>query len=128
MRVVLDTHTWFWLETTVEYLSRRADSLIADADQLLVSPISCWELTQLGDRKRIQLDRDIGEWIEAALAQPRVTIADVTPAIAVATARLPWEHRDPADRIIVATAFAHDALVVTKDRRIHAFLRDRAIW
>ncbi len=82
----------------------------------------------LASKKRIQLDVAAADWVEEALTIERILPLDLTPQIAVVAADLQWDNRDPADRIIVATAIIHEAPVVTRDRRIHAFPGVRAIW
>jgi PIN domain nuclease of toxin-antitoxin system len=66
--------------------------------------------------------------MQESLSTPRVQRLELTTEIAVVSSRLEWPHRDPADRLIVATAIVHDASLVTKDGEISAFIPDRTIW
>lgn len=71
----------------------------------------------LVSKERLVLDRDVGEWIQEALSLPGITLELLSPAVAVASTRLPGDiHTDPADRIIVATARHLGATLVTNDR------------
>lgn len=71
---------------------------------------------------RLALDRDVAEWIAAALALPGMRLAHLEPSIAIDATRLPGEiHGDPADRLIVATARHHAATLVTDDQQILAY-------
>ena len=64
-----------------------------------------------------------------ALALPGIQLAPLEPAIAVHSTKLPGTfHTDPADRIIVATALAHAALVLTPDERIRAYPHVQSAW
>lgn len=73
----------------------------------------------LVSKGRLTLDRDVGEWVAAALALPGIRLAPLSPEIAVASTRLPGPiHADPADRILVATARHVDAVLVTEDQRL----------
>jgi PIN domain nuclease of toxin-antitoxin system len=63
-----------------------------------------------------------------ALNSPRVVLLELTPEVAVASARLQWQHRDPADRLIIATTILHGAQLVTKDETIRAFAPTRVVW
>lgn len=73
----------------------------------------------LADQRRIQLDRPLREWLETATAPPLVKRIGITPAIAAETASLPSTfHRDPADRVLVATARVLGATLLTVDERI----------
>lgn len=68
-------------------------------------------------KERLVLDRDVGEWISAALALPGLCLEPLSPPIAVASTRLPGRlHGDPADRIIAATARHLGATLITDDR------------
>lgn len=84
-----------------------------------MSDISLWEIAMLADQQRIRLDRPLRDWLETATAAPLVRRIGITPAIAAATAALPATfHRDPADRILVATARILGATLLTVDERI----------
>jgi len=67
----------------------------------------------------IELDRPLREWLEQACAAPLVRRVGISPAIAAEVAVLPQTfHRDPADRIVVATARVLGATLLTSDRRM----------
>ena len=84
-----------------------------------MSVISVWEIGILHARGRIALSLEIDDWVERALAGPGVRLAQITPAIALDGTRLAGNPAgDPADRILMATARALDARLVTRDRRI----------
>ena len=71
----------------------------------------------LVSKGRLVLDRDVGEWIAAALAQPGIRLAALSPEVAVASTRLPGTvHADPADRILAATARHLGAALLTDDQ------------
>jgi len=83
----------------------------------------------LTDKGRLKLDRDVGLWVEQALALPKVEMLALTVQIAVTSVRLPTVfHSDPADRMIVATARQYNVPVVTKDERIQQSGLVRTIW
>jgi len=77
-------------------------------------------------RGRIEIDRPIVEWLDAALALPGVELLHLTPEIAARSTELALRG-DPSDRLIVATALIHAAPLVTKDERLHEFGRVDAI-
>lgn len=127
--IVLDTHVWIWYATESGDLSDRAKQQIARSDEIGVSILSCWETAMLVARGRIAFGMDVVDWIELALARPKVTLLSLDPKTAVMSTRLPGEfHGDPADRIIVATALNHHAKLVTKDRRITEWGYVPVIW
>jgi PIN domain nuclease of toxin-antitoxin system len=128
--IVLDTHTWVWWATEPRRLSRKARAAIDQADALGVCVISCWEVALLVERNRLQLDLDVRTWIRRALADERIETLPLEPDAAVDAALLVQKgfHRDPVDRILYATARAHDAPLVTKDKRIRRFDRSATLW
>jgi len=119
---LLDTHILlFWLadERRLSKGQRAALEGVCPDGPALLSTISLWEIATLYELGRITLDLPLREWLEAAAAPPLVERKAVTPAIAAEVAALPDTfHRDPADRIIVATARVLGATLLTLDRRI----------
>jgi PIN domain nuclease of toxin-antitoxin system len=86
---------------------------------LAVSVISCWEVAKLVERKRLELNLQVGEWIQRALAYPGIHLLYLTPKIAVESTQLPPTfHRDPADQIIVATSRVRGYPLLTADEKI----------
>ncbi len=80
-------------------------------------------------KRRIELDRSVEDWIDTALSLPGVTLAPLSPAVALQSTKLPGEfHPDPADRMIVATALQHAVPVLTPDARIHDYPHVQSIW
>lgn len=123
--VLLDTHAFVWLLNGNERLGHKARKAIQHSlgeAAVLVSAISPWEIAMLVGKGRLVLDRDVGEWLGAALALPGVRLEPLSPEIAVASTRLPGSlNSDPADRIIAATARHLGASLVTEDRLLLAY-------
>ncbi len=126
--LLIDTHYWIWLEAgTRELLNTHNFDIIreaADDARLLLSVMSVWELGMLESKGRVRLRTNCTQWVEEALAIPGLSLAPLTPAIALESTRLPGSfHGDPADRIIVATARVMRAKLLTSDRSIRAYGR-----
>jgi PIN domain nuclease of toxin-antitoxin system len=117
--LLLDTHVLVWLMFGDRRLGTQAKAAIHKAcreNRAVISAITPWEIGVLVSKKRIELYRDVLNWVRSALSLPGVTLAPLEPEIAVASTRLPWEmHADPADRILVATARHLGATLVTAD-------------
>jgi PIN domain nuclease of toxin-antitoxin system len=128
--IVVDTHVWLWLLAAPERLSADAAAAIEEADGIGVSAMSCWEIGMLATRGRIRLALPPLEWIRAALAQEHTTGLPVHAEIAAAAALFSQAELggDPADRIIYATALAHDATLVTKDAALRAYDPGGTLW
>lgn len=87
--------------------------------ELWVSPITAWEVGNLAAVGRLRMSRPALAWFEAAAAKAGARLAEINPRILVASTELPDRiHRDPADRIIVATAREYGLRLVTRDRKI----------
>ena len=122
MKALLDTHILLWWLATTSRLSAAQQAILdaATADEpLWVSDITLWEIATLSSLGRIHLHLPLLEWLEKATAPPLVQRIPITPAVAAEVAELPATfHRDPADRIIVASARVIGATLLTQDRRI----------
>jgi PIN domain nuclease of toxin-antitoxin system len=120
--LLLDTHVWVWLEAGSNDLSagaRRTISTALGAGLLRVAAISLWELALLASRGRLVLGKPTNLWLDLALADPGPIIEPLNAPVAIESCHLPGTfHRDPADRMIVATARVINAIVMTRDRRI----------
>ena len=119
---VLDTHAWIWWINQDARLGipviERLDALPAGR-RPRVCDISLWEVAMLAERGRLVLSVPLLEWLEAAAHPRSVEVVPVTPAIAAEVAALPATfHRDPADRLIVATCRVLGAPLLTHDRMI----------
>jgi PIN domain nuclease of toxin-antitoxin system len=127
--IVLDTHAWIWYATEDPKLSRRAKARIQRAEALGVHPVSCWEVAMLARNDRLRLSMDVEEWVDHALARPRIGLLPFTPAAAIRAAGLGGSFPgDPADRFIVGTALELKAPLMTKDTRITDWGRVEVIW
>ena len=122
MKFLLDTHILLWWLEGAGRLSRVQQRLLDDIKPgapFGVAGISLWEIAMLHSLGRIALSMQLREWLQRAVAPPLVQLFDLTPAIAAEVANLPDSfHRDPADRILVATARVYRATLVTSDGRI----------
>ena len=122
MTLLLDTHVLiWWLNDPSRLTSAQRHSLagVGPTSPALVSDISIWEIATLHSLGRIRLTLPLREWLDKAVAQPLVRRQGISPAIAEHVASLPDSfHRDPADRILVATAQVLGATLLTRDRRI----------
>jgi PIN domain nuclease of toxin-antitoxin system len=127
MRLLLDTHVLVWLLNDSDRIGSAIYNKIeraAEQDLLFVSAITPWEIAMLVAKGRLGLNRDVADWIDAALNLPGIHLEPLSRAIAVASTRLPparqsgQVHPDPADRILIATARNIDATLVTADERM----------
>jgi PIN domain nuclease of toxin-antitoxin system len=98
---------------------------LTEENRPTVSDISLWEVATLVERGRLRFSIPFEEWLQYAAHPRTVVVHPITPAIAREIALLPSSfHRDPADRVIVATGRALRMPVLTQDRLI---LRSRLV-
>jgi PIN domain nuclease of toxin-antitoxin system len=128
--ILLDTHVLFWAVDDSKTLSRAAASEIRRARRhggIAISAISVWELALLLARARIQGRGSIEASINLLIEH--ITVRPITPEIAALAAQFPEDYpRDPADRIIGATARAEGLTLVTRDERIRRSPLLRTVW
>ena len=118
--LLLDTHIWIWLmDGVADKISVPLRARISDAagqGLVYISAISVWEVAILDQLKKLTLSVECRTWVDRALEAPGVQFAPLTPAIMIDSTRLPGEpHRDPADRMLIATARSLNGTLVTRD-------------
>ena len=128
--VVLDTHVWLDVamgrgQAFARRVVQKLDKAAA-AGSLYVAAITPWEVASLARGGRIRVSSSVLEFIREALRETRTSVAPLDPSVAVDAVDLPgWEHRDPADRMIVATARHLGAVLVTRDTAILEYAAGR---
>lgn len=131
--IVLDTHALLWWvageHAALSSTALRAIEAEREGGRIAVSSISAWELAMLVTRGRVALSVDVGQWLALVGQIEAVEFVPVDNAIAIQSVELPGDfHKDPADRLIVATARVLDAPLVTADEKIHAYPHLRTTW
>lgn len=126
---VLDTCALLWWTLDPEQLSPRARQVIDETapQLLLVSSVSLWEIGWKQRLGKIQLPGSLTEYTRRLESLNRLTLLPVDAALWIRVAEMEWAHRDPADRIIVATAESRNATLLTSDDRILTHY-SKAVW
>ena len=130
--ILLDTHVILWAAIEPKRLSRAAESALKRArrnDGLAVASISLWELASLFAQSRIETYGTVEASVRQVLETVGALVKPITQEIAVLATQFPESYsRDPADRIIGATARAEALALVTQDRRIRSSPLLKTIW
>jgi PIN domain nuclease of toxin-antitoxin system len=118
--LLLDTHVWLWAAEAPERLGRKTKNLLLKtAVDRSVSAISALEIARLCVDGHLILSIGLGPWIEYSTEDLLLQHLPVTYSIAVEAYALPEPfHRDPADRLLVATARMHRCTLLTADERL----------
>ncbi len=115
MRYLLDTCALIWLGMGGGDLSANARRRISVASSLHYSSISAWELARLQKEGKVVIPNDPDGFIADLTEQYGMSAIPPVDEIMLRAADLPDFHKDPADRIIIATALVHDLTIVTGD-------------
>lgn len=113
--ILMDTHIWLRWLLPDDPLPQNLLDLIETADALAVSAISCWEVVLLERFHRIELPLPVDQWLKEALSGSDVKALPVSGAVAHCAGQLPYHHKDPADRFIIATAIVSKIKLISLD-------------
>jgi PIN domain nuclease of toxin-antitoxin system len=131
--IAIDTHVLVWLATGArQMISKKAMKRISEElanGQIWVSTISAWEIAMLVERERLILSIDVESWLQKVGEITAIRFQPVSNKIALESVRLPGDfHKDPADRMIVATARTMGLALITADEKIQAYPHVNTIW
>ena len=119
--IVIDTHIWiWWVHGHTDLKPWMRDLLLKhESSGIGISVISCWEIARLVADSKLDLNRPVASWFGYAFDYPGVQLLDLSPGISIDANQLPGEiHKDPADRIIIATARVFGCELLTADQTI----------
>jgi len=131
--IILDTHVLLWWVSGSDLLSATANKAIkrtlTAGSEIIISSISAWEISMLISKGRLILSMDIESWLDEVSQIDGVRFMPVDNEIGIKSAVLPGEfHKDPADRMIVATARKLAIPLVTADEKIIKYEFVKTIW
>lgn len=114
--IVLDTHVWLWLVNgNFDNLPSHWRSQIEAASRVGVCSVSCYEIALAYSRGRLELPVSAQVWFEGALAPVGIELFYLTPQIASRAVDLAPVHKDPFDRLIIATTLVYEATLASVD-------------
>lgn len=126
MSYLLDTHVWIWTQEQPETIGTKTRALLeTTSDDLCVSAVSSLEIARLVSGRLLELQGNLDRWVRTAIDSIEARSIDVDHRVAIEAYKLPGRfHKDPTDRMLVATARIHGLTLVTADERI---LSSRAV-
>lgn len=130
--IVLDTHIMVWWINSPEKLSKKVQKTIEDEKsngEILISSISVFEICILMKKGKLKLADNPDVWLQKIESLPFVRFIPIDNKIAAQSVNLPeFQHKDPADRIIIATALNIGIKLVTADKKILKYSHVQSIW
>jgi PIN domain nuclease of toxin-antitoxin system len=128
--IVLDTHALLWWALDPDKLSEPARNCVADMEKLggFASAICIWELGIKVKRGKLELPISVEQFARRIDEGRVVELLPVDTSTWLRSLALPWDHTDPADRVIVATALMRGLPLMTKDAAIQSFDEVTCIW
>ena len=128
MKLLLDSHTLIWAADDPAKLTALAQALLQDpSHDRLVSAASLWEIAIKFSLGRLPLSLPYRQWMDKAIADLGLILLPITLDHAERQASLPWHHRDPFDRLIVAQTQFEGLPVVSADAKLDIYGITR-IW
>lgn len=116
MKLLLDTHTFIWLDSNPSRLSAQVRSLLQDPNNtLLLSVVSIWEMQIKTQIEKLQLSIPLAELVESQRRANMIEILPVSLSHVLALDQLPLHHKDPFDRLLIAQAKIENATLVSQD-------------
>jgi PIN domain nuclease of toxin-antitoxin system len=125
--ILLDTSALIFWTLDQEKLTPSAAEAIEAAGRVTLSSISLWEIGIKVKKGRLEIPYAIDEYAQKLKEVQKLEILAVDEAMWLKSLALDWSHRDPADRVIVATAVLNTCPLITSDQIIRTFYKD-AIW
>lgn len=127
--ILLDTHVLLWWTLDPEKLSRKASLRCSKIHQTgaIISSISIWEIGIKIKNRGIDIGMSIEDYLMRIRDLNCIDIISIDEQIWIKSILLEWDHKDPADRVIVATAMLKSIPLITKDEKIASFYKN-IVW
>jgi len=117
MKLLLDTHVLIWSATDPDHLPRDVRREIEDGtNDLLVSVVSAWEIAIKQSIGKLDLAKPAEEWFPEVVRRTAFKVVEPRMAAALRVRALPWHHKDPFDRFLIAQAIEDGYTIITHDR------------
>jgi len=128
VRLLLDTQAFLWFVLSNPLISATASTLIADPNNdIEISPASYWEIAIKISLKKYELQEPYEVFMERELATNQFHILPIEPKHTAVLTMLPFHHRDPFDRLLVAQAMVEQIPLVSNDTALDAY-PVRRLW
>jgi PIN domain nuclease of toxin-antitoxin system len=128
VKLLLDTHVFLWWVDGTHPLSRRAKARVADADsEVFLSIASCWEIAIKVSLGKLRLPKTPNRFIAEQVSQNGFALLEASLEHVCRVADMPFHHRDPFDRVLIAQSLVEEIPIVSNERVFDAYGVSR-IW
>ncbi|OPH38010.1 type II toxin-antitoxin system VapC family toxin [Moraxella equi] len=118
MNIIMDTHIFYWYVNQIDdRLPKSIKNQLDNADRLFVSSATCFEMSWLVQKGRIELNIPYLTWFDRVQNYTDIEFLDITPQIAHVATALPEHHKDPMDRLIIATSIIYECYLASVDTK-----------
>jgi PIN domain nuclease of toxin-antitoxin system len=122
VRVLLDTHVLLWFVSDLDKIQAGARELIEDgANDVFVSVVSAWEIAIKQSLGKLDLPEPAEAWVPRVLKASGLEVLDIDLRSALRTRALPYHHRDPFDRLLVAQSLEHGLAFCSRDTHFEEY-------
>jgi PIN domain nuclease of toxin-antitoxin system len=122
MNLLLDTHTFLWFIAGSENLSPKSRKLIEnEANRVFLSAASLWEIAIKVSLGKLTLSEPFETLVPAQLEMNSIELLGISVSHTSRVASLPFHHRDPFDRLLVAQALTEEIPIVSADEKLDAY-------
>lgn len=122
MRHLADSHALLWYAIDDPKLSKTAKSLMSDlANEILISPASYWEIAIKVSMRKLKLQQPYDDFVDACLNKYRFDVLPIDPKHTSALISLPFHHKDPFDRLLIAQAVIEQLPIIGNDAAMDAY-------
>ena len=122
MKLLLDTQCWLWMQAAPERFSKAARDMIDEPENvLLLSPVSAFEIATKYALGHLILPMPPAEYVPSRMKSSGVDALPLQHSHALQVATLPWHHRDPFDRLLIAQAQVEELAILSADRKLAAY-------
>ncbi|ASC74135.1 PIN domain nuclease [Halomicronema hongdechloris C2206] len=116
MKLLLDTHTFIWWDSQSSQIPEGTLDLLKSPDnELLLSLVSVWEIQIKAHLGKLELKAPLLDIVQRQESQNGVVILPIALAHIIELDQLPWHHKDPFDRLLIAQSRVEAATLVSKD-------------
>ena len=119
MRALLDTHVLLWIASDESKLTNKAKKLVVNAEvELFCSMASLWEMSIKISLQKLTLPTSLARFVDDEILGNNIALLGIKPAHTYLVAQLPFHHRDPFDRLLIAQAMQEKLHLVSADPKM----------